>query len=125
MSDAVGNVDVSTNYNYLSSETKQLIESEVRRTIEEGRQRAHALLVNKRKELDLLARALVNYETLDKEEAYKVIRGEKLEGKLIMPSGSIKRPEVEKPREVPLSPIPGSAAAEPGSGQPPKGGVMV
>lgn len=125
MSDAVGNVDVSTNYNYLSSETKQLIESEVRRTIEEGRQRAHALLVDKRKELDLLARALVNYETLDKEEAYKVIRGEKLEGKLIMPSGSIKRPEVETPpREVPLSPIPGSAAAQPGSGAPPKGGVM-
>ncbi|OBT65490.1 hypothetical protein VE03_05020 [Pseudogymnoascus sp. 23342-1-I1] len=126
MSDAVGNVDLNTNYNHLSSETKQLIESEVRRTIEEGRQRAHALLVEKRKELDLLARALVNYETLDKEEAFKVIRGEKLEGKLLMPSGSIKRPEGTGP-EVPLAPIPGSAAADAGGGggEPPKsGGVM-
>ncbi|OBT83053.1 hypothetical protein VE02_08761 [Pseudogymnoascus sp. 03VT05] len=128
MSDLVGNVDVSTNYNHLSSETKQLIESEVRRTIEEGRQRAHALLVNKRKELDLLARALINYETLDKEEAYKVIRGEKLEGKLLMPSGSIKRPEGTGGvgAEVPLAPIPGSKAADaaPSGQEPPKGGVM-
>mgnify|MGYP001587627634 CR=1 FL=1 len=128
MSDAVGNVDVSSNYSHLSSETKQLIESEVRRTIEEARQRARALLVERRKELDLLARALVNYETLDKEEAFKVIRGEKLEGKLLMPSGAIKRPEGsgETPKEVPLPPIPGSAAAAgaEGEGEPPKGGVM-
>ncbi|ELR08695.1 hypothetical protein GMDG_03377 [Pseudogymnoascus destructans 20631-21] len=122
MSAAAGNVDLNTNYNHLSSETKQLIESEVRRTIEEGRQRAHALLVEKRKELDLLARALVNYETLDKEEAFKVIRGEKLEGKLLMPSGSIKRPEATggQGAEIPLAPIPGSKAADaaPGGGEP-------
>lgn len=128
MSDAVGNVDLSSNYSRLSSETKQLIESEVRRTIEEARQRARALLVSRRKELELLARALVSYETLDKEEAFKVIRGEKLEGKMIMPSGSIKRPEGtgQAPNEVPLPPIPGSAAADAGAGggEPPKGGVM-
>ena len=125
MSDAVGNVDLSSNYSRLSSETKQLIESEVRRTIEEARQRARALLISRRKELELLARALVSYETLDKEEAFKVIRGEKLEGKMIMPSGSIKRPEGTG-QEVPLPPIPGSAAADAGAGggEPPKGGVM-
>ncbi|KAL5346328.1 i-AAA protease yme1 [Pseudogymnoascus australis] len=128
MSEAVGNVDLNTNYNHLSSETKQLIESEVRRTIEEGRQRAYALLVEKRKELDLLARALVNYETLDKEEAFKVIRGEKLEGKMLLPSGSIKRPETgQAPTDMPLSPIPGSAAADAGGGggEPPKGGGVM
>ncbi|KFY09957.1 hypothetical protein V492_05278 [Pseudogymnoascus sp. VKM F-4246] len=126
MSSAAGNVDLSTNYNHLSSETKQLIESEVRRTIEEGRQRARALLVHKRKELDLLARALVSYETLDKEEAFKVIRGEELVGKVVMPSGLMKRPEGEVPRDLPLPPIPGSAAAgaQEGAGEPPKGGVM-
>lgn len=125
MSDAVGNVDLSSNYSRLSSETKQLIESEVRRTIEEARQRARALLISRRKELELLARALVSYETLDKEEAFKVIRGEQLEGKMIMPSGSIKRPEGTG-QEVPLPPIPGSAAADAGAGggEPPKGGVM-
>ena len=128
MSDKLGNVDLRSNYSKLSSETKRLIETEVRRTIEEGRKRATALLLQKRTELDLLAKALVSYETLNKEEAFKVIKGEKLEGKAIMPSGNIKRPEGingAPGSEVPLPPIPGSAAAESeGAKPPPKGGVI-
>lgn len=131
MSDKLGNVDLRSNYSKLSSETKQLIESEVRRTIEEGRLRARALLVARRTELELLARALVSYETLNKDEAFKVIRGEKLEGKLLLPShGVIKVPEGPGPGQagggVELPAIPGSvAAAEEGEqGGPPKGGVM-
>jgi ATP-dependent metalloprotease len=93
MSDALGNVDLASNTDRLSSETKRLIESEVRRTIEEGRERATQLLKSKRKELDLLAKALIDYETLNKDEAFKVVKGEKLEGKVIMPKGSIKIPE--------------------------------
>jgi ATP-dependent metalloprotease len=94
MSDKLGNVDLDSNHNRLSSETKRLIESEVRRTIEEARVRATDLLKSKSTELELLAKALVNYETLNSEEAYKVVRGEKLVGKLIAPStGSIKLPE--------------------------------
>lgn len=131
MSDKLGNVDLRSNYNKLSSETKRLIESEVRRTIEEARTRAKNLLEDRRTELDLLAKALVNYETLNREEAFKVIKGEKLEGKVIMPSGNIKRPEgMNGPsgKEVELPAIPGSVAAaeEDNAGQrpPPKGGVM-
>ena len=93
MSDKLGNVDLRSNFDGLSGTTKSLIESEVKRTIEEGRQRVESLLLEKRKELDLLAKALVDYETLNKEEAFKVVKGEKLEGKLIMPSGPTKRPE--------------------------------
>jgi ATP-dependent metalloprotease len=126
MSEKLGNVDLASNHNKLSSETKQLIESEVRRTIEEGRIRATRLLESKRAELELLAKALVNYETLNKEEAYKVIKGEKLEGKSIMPVGAIKRPERGEDLELPA--IPGSPEAS-GTTQankrpPPKGGVM-
>jgi ATP-dependent metalloprotease len=130
MSDKLGNVDLRSNYNRLSSETKQVIESEVRRTIEEGRQRAMNLLTQRRSELELLARALIAYETLDKAEAFKVIKGEKLEGKAIMPSGNIKRPEGTNGAPgtpIPLPAIPGSAAAgaeEGNQGGPPKGGVM-
>lgn len=130
MSDKLGNVDLRSNYNRLSSETKQLIESEVRRTIEEGRQRALNILTQRRTELELLAQALIAYETLDKEEAFKVIKGEKLEGKTIMPSGNIKRPESANGTPgspIPLPAIPGSAAAgtEDGKqGSPPKGGVV-
>ncbi len=129
MSSKLGNVDLASNHNKLSSETKQLIESEVRRTIEEGRVRATKILTERRKELEFLARALVNYETLNKDEAYKVIKGEKLEGKMILPTGSIKLPEIG-PSGLPVSgipAIPGSDEAEAGhdtSRPPPKGGVM-
>ncbi|KAH0559183.1 hypothetical protein GP486_004279 [Trichoglossum hirsutum] len=78
MSDELGNVDLDSNYDRLSSETKQNIEKEVRRLVEEGRQRATKLLNSKRKELDLLAEALVEYESLNKDEMERVVKGEKL-----------------------------------------------
>jgi len=60
MSPQLGNVDLASNYDALSSETKKLIEKEVRRLIEEGRARAEALLKEKSKELHYLAKALVD-----------------------------------------------------------------
>lgn len=74
----LGNVDLSTNYNSLSSETKQEIEGEVRRLVEEARVRASNILNEKRKELELLTQALIEYETLTKEEMEKILKGEKL-----------------------------------------------
>ena len=126
MSDKLGNVDLQSNHSRLSSETKRLIESEVRRMVEEGRQRATILLKEKHKELDLLAKALVDYETLDREEAFKVVRGEKLD-KAVVPNGPIKLPEgpnmgtdvVET-----LPPIPGSQPAGEQGRPPPQGGAM-
>jgi ATP-dependent metalloprotease len=137
MSSKLGNVDLRSNHDLLSSETKQLIESEVRRTIEEARVRATTLLKERRNELELLAKALIDYETLNKEEAFKVIKGERLEGKPVMPKGSIKLPEVVgKPglggpgglggvNGVPTLPgLPGAGPGEDGGNEPPKGGVM-
>jgi len=131
MSAKLGNVDLNSNHNRLSSETKQLIESEVRRTIEDARVRATNLLKERRNELELLAKALIDYETLDKEEAYKVIKGEPLEGKPIMPKGSIKLPEgMGQPGMggvgggPTLPPIPGVDSGNETGGSPPKGGVM-
>jgi ATP-dependent metalloprotease len=124
MSPALGNVDLASNHDKLSTETKQLIEQEVRRVIEEGRVRATNLLTSKRKELDFLAKALLDYETLNREEAFKVIKGEKLEGKIIMPSGPVKIPDVGPALgggslpEVPE--IPGSAPASDDK-EPPRG----
>jgi len=129
MSSELGNVDLASNHDMLSAGTKQLIESEVRRVIEEGRARATALLQNKRKELDYLARALVDYETLSKDEAYKVIKGEKLEGKLVMPSGNIKIPTLggsiggELP-EVPQLPGSTPEAGNGGKEPPAEGGAV-
>lgn len=120
MSPELGNVDLMSNYEQLSAGTKLLVESEVRRVIEEARLRAVKLIESKRKELDLLAKALVDYETLDREEAFKVIKGEILEGRAISPSGSIKVPES---MGTSLAPIPGSQdPADKGSKGPPGGG---
>lgn len=124
MSPALGNVDLSSNHDRLSTDTKTLIEQEVRRFIEEGRIRATKLLTSKRKELDLLAQALVDYETLNRDEAFKVIKGEKLEGKIIMPRGPMKvlgiPTEPGKLADVPH--IPGSS--DEGNGGPPSGGAV-
>ncbi|KAI9761473.1 MAG: Glycerol kinase [Chaenotheca gracillima] len=78
MSEDLGNVDFETDYAHLSSSTKQKIEKEVKSIIESGRARAMKLLTTRRKELDTLAQALVEYETLSKDEIEKVLRGEKL-----------------------------------------------
>ena len=94
MSDELGNVNLEDNYNSLSSQTKEKIEEETRKIIEAGRQRALAILQNKKKELHLLAKALVDYESLDQDEIKKVINGEELKGKIkILPQAPIKLPE--------------------------------
>lgn len=77
-SPALGNVDLAHNYNQLSAETKAMIDAEVRRLTTESYQRAMKLLQSKRTELERLAHALMEYETLDKSEVEKVIRGETL-----------------------------------------------
>ncbi|KAE8146950.1 AAA+-type ATPase [Aspergillus avenaceus] len=89
----LGNVDLSTNYDSLSSETKQEIEGEVRRLVEEARMRATAILTEKRQELELLTKALMEYETLTKEEMERVLRGEKLEKLESTASAPLKLPE--------------------------------
>jgi ATP-dependent metalloprotease len=127
MSPQLGNVDLGSNYENLSSGTKQLIEAEVRRVIEEARIRAVNLIESKRKELDLLAQALIDYETLDRAEAFKVIKGEKLEGRTVLPAGNIKIPEGMGPPGAlpPITPIPGSQPPEDKGGKsPPEGGAL-
>jgi ATP-dependent metalloprotease len=87
----LGNVDLASSYDKLSSETKQEIEREVREIVEAARARADKIISEKRKELELLKDALMEYETLDKEEILKVMKGEKL--KKIEPE---KRPSDER-----------------------------
>ncbi|PGH11671.1 hypothetical protein AJ80_07039 [Polytolypa hystricis UAMH7299] len=77
-SEKLGSVDLSSNYDTLSSETKQEIEAEVRRITDEANHRATTILSERRKELEILTRALIEYETLTKDEMEKVLKGEKL-----------------------------------------------
>ena len=93
MSDKLGDVDLSDDYRDLSSGTKELIEKEVKRLIDEARERATKLIISKRRELDLIAHALVEYETLSAEELQKVLKGEKLVNKPEILPVPIKLPE--------------------------------
>ena len=110
MSDLLGNVDLQSDYSRLSSTTKQQIEAEVRRLVEEGRQRATKMLTEKRKELDMIAKALVEYEVLNLDEMKKVLKGEKLKKLTVLPKTPIMLPEIVLPPGI------GSGgAATPGS----------
>lgn len=97
MSDDLGNIDLATNYDLVSPETKRKIESEVRRLIEEGKARATKLLTENRRELDIIARALMEYEVLNLDEVDKVLKGERLPKLTSKPAVPIKLPELVLP----------------------------
>ncbi|MCJ1271834.1 hypothetical protein MMC22_011739 [Lobaria immixta] len=110
MSESFGNVDLHTAYGSLSSETKRKIEEEVRRILEEGRLRALKVLTERRRDLDVLAKALVEYEALTADEIRRVLKGEKLPKMTSLPNVPIKIPEF---LTVPQPPLGGSS---PGGG---------
>ncbi|KAK4120899.1 ATP-dependent metallopeptidase Hfl [Parathielavia appendiculata] len=118
MSERLGPVEYLRSYDRLSSETRAMVESEVKKVLDESYARARALLLSKRHELDLLAKALVEYETLDRSEVEKVLRGEKLEGRISVPPGPM---AVPKPAESiePGLPIPPLGGSGPDAGSPP------
>ncbi len=63
----------------ISEDTARTIDSEIKRLVEGGLSEARRILTEKREELERLARALLEYETLSGEEIVKVMNGEKLD----------------------------------------------
>ena len=85
MSDKVGNIDYAEAHEgyqgntggfSVSAHTKELIEEEVKRLIEDGYQRALQILKDKNAEWERLAQGLLEYETLTGDEIKRVMRGE-------------------------------------------------
>ena len=86
MSDKVGNIDYQQAHEgymgngaggfAVSAATKELIEEEVKRLIDEGYATAYAILKKKKKDFEKLAQGLLEYETLTGEEIRRVIKGE-------------------------------------------------
>lgn len=62
--------------NDLSPATVEAIDNEVSRVLNDAYQRALKILKNHRKELDMLADALLNYETLDADDIKAIIEGD-------------------------------------------------
>src|SRR6266850_254515 len=61
----------------VSEATAQKINAEVRRLVEEGYESARRILTEKKKDFEILAQALLEYETLSGEEITDVINGKK------------------------------------------------
>ncbi len=88
MSDTLGNIDYANEQmTYLGPqgggvnagpETHEVIDSEVRKLVDEGYARAREILTEKSDDLHRLAQGLLEYETLTGPEIGKVIRGEPL-----------------------------------------------
>lgn len=120
MSEKLGNVDLYSIYGQLSSETKQKIEDEVRDILDQSYERVRGVLNERRKELDLLAKALMKYEVLDGDEVRRVIKGESLPKLTSDPNQPMKQPEVKVPTGLGELP-PGLGGLPPGFGGPPPG----
>lgn len=119
MSNALGPVEYGKRYEHLSSNTRSKIETEVQTTLKKSYSDVKQLLTDRRKELDLLAQALVKYETLDKSEVEKVIRGEPLPGRTIVPSGPMLMPIPADAPEPPLGGVPQPQPPEEAPAPPP------
>jgi len=72
----------------VSDKTAALIDEEVRRLIDEAEKTARVILTKDRRELEIIAKALLEYETLTGDEVNALLRGE-----------TIIRPEDEPPGE--------------------------
>ncbi len=59
----------------ISDKTAQQIDDEVRKIIHRNYQRANEILQKKRKELDLMAEALIKYETIDAKQIKEIMAG--------------------------------------------------
>ncbi|KAK9473252.1 ATP-dependent metalloprotease [Dipodascopsis tothii] len=92
MSEAVGPVEMSGSWDNWSAASKQVADSEVRKLLVDSEKRTRELLTEKKKELVLLAEALLEYETLEKTEMEKVVRGEKIDKMKTVTNTIIKSP---------------------------------
>jgi cell division protease FtsH len=100
----------------VSEATAQLIDQEVRRLIEEAEGKARQILTDHLEDLHLIAKALLEYETLSNDEIGTVLRGEKVvrDDTGGAGSGSDRRRRASVPTST--NPAPGGANPEPQPG---------
>src|SRR5579884_1865022 len=99
----------------ISEETAQLIDAEVRRLVEAGYAEATQILTAKRADLEVLAKGLIEFETLSGDEIKDLLEGRRpVRERVIEPAGprSSAVPPAGKPRQRPGSPT-GEVAPQP------------
>jgi len=91
----------------VSDATAKLIDDEIRRIVDEGESKARDILTEHLDELHLLAKGLLEYETLSADEIRRVIKGERI----VRETTASPSPPSEEPR-------PGRRTSIPPSGRP-------
>jgi cell division protease FtsH len=87
----------------ISEATAQTIDAEIHRIIDEAYQRAKEILVSRQSDLNVLARGLLEYETLTGDEIIALLKG---------------IPPVRTPYEDPVLPTRGEGTSVPVAGKP-------
>ncbi|MGP1257044.1 MAG: ATP-dependent zinc metalloprotease FtsH [Kiloniellales bacterium] len=93
----------------ISEATARVIDEEVRRIIDEAERKAHDVLNEHMDDLHLLAKGLLEYETLGAEEVQRVLRGEAIDR--------------SDPSDKPQQPSGGRRSSVPSSGRPKDSGI--
>jgi cell division protease FtsH len=83
-----------TQHKNVSDSTNRMIDEEVRRFVEEGESTARAILTEHADQLDAIAKGLLEYETLSRDEVDAILRGE-----AVVRNGSSYEPP--KPKDPP------------------------
>ncbi|VVT54627.1 uncharacterized protein SAPINGB_P004170 [Magnusiomyces paraingens] len=99
MSDEIGPVQLSEDWNDWSASTRHAAEQEIRRLLVESEDRTRVMLKARHIELERLANGLLEYETLDKEEIEKVVEGSKLDKEKTVTNTVVKSEDIRDKRD--------------------------
>jgi len=88
----------------LSDSTAKIIDEEIRNIVDDAYLDARKILKKKKKDLDLIAIALLEYETLTSDDIENVLKGKKLDKIDIMPKDSDKSDKNKPKSSVPTNP---------------------
>jgi cell division protease FtsH len=88
-----------TQSQHMSDATAQMIDEEVKQLVEAGEAKAREILTKHRKDLDKIAEALLEYETLSGKEVMGLLKGEEIVRDENGSSADIEEPESEESAE--------------------------
>ncbi|PRT57112.1 Mitochondrial inner membrane i-AAA protease supercomplex subunit YME1 [Wickerhamiella sorbophila] len=79
MSEKIGPISLGEEWSEWSASTRHMAEDEIRSLLVESENRTRSMLSEKSVELERLAHGLIEFETLDKEDIVKVVKGQSLD----------------------------------------------
>jgi cell division protease FtsH len=100
----------------ISERTAELVDTELKRVLGEAYERAKQILTDNRATLDAMAHALLEHETLDREEVELVVAGKPLPPRVVPPAAPTGGVPAKQPAPAPApgpKPVLGTPPPEP------------